>query len=88
MVVEGPGDEAVDDGHEGVGFGGEGVFDAWWDFGVKVAADEAVGLEDFEGRGEHFGRYVGEGATYGVESRGIVLRQYAQHEDRPFAGKP
>lgn len=74
-------------GHEGVGEGGEGVFDSGWYFGVDVARDKARGFEIFKGLGEHFGRDVGDGTADGVEACGLVFGEHTQYEHRPFAGE-
>lgn len=54
-----PGGEELHDGAKGLAFGGEGVFDAGWDFGVGGAGDEAVLFEFFELAGEDFEGHAG-----------------------------
>ena len=77
-----PGGKEVDSGAKGFAFGGEGVFDAGWDFGIGPAGDDAVGFEFFELAGEDFEGHAGDGAVDLAEAEGAI------HEDVDDDGLP
>lgn len=83
-MLAAPDGEKLHDGAEGLAFGGEGVFDAGWDFGVGSSSDEAILFELFKLAGEDFEGHAGDDAVNLAETEGAVEEDV--EDDRfPFA---
>ena len=52
-MLHGPADEGFDVGHKGFACLCEGIFHAWWDFGIGFAFDKVIPFEVFQCGGEH-----------------------------------
>ena len=83
-MLAAPGGEELHDGAEGFTFGGQGVFDAGWDFGIGGAGDEAVLFEFFELAGEDFEGHAGDDAVDLAEAEGAI-EEDVEDDGLPFA---
>lgn len=86
-MVQGPGDELIDDGHQAFTHFCQRVFHPGRHFGIETAEDETVGFEAFQGLGQDFRGNVGDRAADRAEAGGTVLGEDAEYEDGPFAGE-
>ena len=87
-MVEGPGYQAGDVGHQTSAELREGIFYAGRYLGILAALYQAVALEALQRLRKHLRRDVGYRLADGVEPRRFVLGENTQYQHLPFPGEP